>query len=248
MLDRIRIVLVNTSHPGNIGAAARAMKNMGLSRLYLVQPKDYPCDEAYSRAASAIDVLHHATVVDSLAEALHGCVWMAGASARTRTVPWPMYEPRESAAVCMQNTAQGEVAVVFGRERSGLSNDELELCNALVHIPTNPEYSSLNVAAAVQVLCYELWLASPEYTGIEVSIGNTHPDDAPASADLLDGMYAHMDRMLEHIGFYGASNPDVIMRRMKGLLNRTQPTLREVAILRGIFSAAQGKKRRSNSD
>ena len=245
MLDKIRIVLVNTSHPGNIGAAARAMKNMGLSQLVLVDPKEFPSYEAYSRAASADDILGDARVVATLDEALAGCVWAAGTSARMRTVQWPLLEPRACASRAVEACTDGDAAIVFGRERTGLSNEELEKCNALVNIPSNPDYSSLNVAAAVQVLCYELRLAARDiadelHTTAEVS--RKHKDDVPASIDQLDGMYQHMHQALQDIQFFGTSNPDVIMRRLKGLFNRAQTTRREVAILRGIFSAAQGRK------
>jgi len=159
LLKNIRIVLVNTSHPGNIGAAARAMKNMGLSRLYLVQPKDFPSLEAISRSAGALDVLDEAVVVDDLSQAISDCVWVAGTSARLRTIEWPILEPRECVQVSLENIDQGDIAIVFGRENSGLTNDELAKCNVLLHIPTNPDYSSLNIAAAVQVVCYEFRLA-----------------------------------------------------------------------------------------
>ena len=242
MLDNIRIVLVNTSHPGNIGAAARAMKNMGLSRLYLVSPKQHPTFDAYSRAAGADDVLGSAVVTDTLADALNGCVWVAGTSARERAVQWSIYGPRACADVCIEQSVQGDTAIVFGRERTGLTNEELELCNGLVHIPTNPDYSSLNVAAAVQVLCYEVrvaWLSKAEP---ETGASKTAREDMPATTDQLDGMYQHMHQMMEDINFFGKTNPEVIMRRLKSLFNRAHTTKREVAILRGIFSAAQGKK------
>ena len=242
MLENTRIVLVNTSHPGNIGAAARAMKNMGLSRLYLVEPKQHPSYEAYSRAAGADDVLGDAVVTTSLAQALNGCVWVAGTSARDRTVQWPIYDPRECAGVCIDNSAQGDVAIVFGRERTGLSNEELEMCNALVHIPTNPAYNSLNVAAAVQVLCYEIRMSLLSNSDVDSSRAKTQKQDIPATTDQLEGMYQHMYQMMDDIKFFGSSNPEVIMRRLKSLFNRAQTTKREVAILRGIFSAAQGKK------
>jgi tRNA (cytidine32/uridine32-2'-O)-methyltransferase len=242
MLENIRIVLVNTSHPGNIGAAARAMKNMGLSRLYLVDPKEHPTYEAFSRAAGADDVLGDAVVTDSLADALKGCVWVAGTSARERTVQWSLYNPRDCADLCLEQSGQGDVAIVFGRERTGLTNEELEMCNGLVHIPTNPEYNSLNVAAAVQVLCYEVrtaFLSNLDSGGVKTK---TQKEDMPATTDQLEGMYQHMYQMMEDISFFGKTNPEVIMRRLKSLFNRAQTTKREVAILRGIFSAAQGKK------
>ncbi len=242
MLDRMRIVLVNTSHPGNIGATARAMKNMGLGRLVLVEPRQHPSFEAYSRAAGADDVLAAAVVVPDLAAALEGCAWVAGSSARLRSVKWPVHPPRESARHAADNSLDGDVAIVFGRERTGLTNEELELCNALVHIPTNPEYSSLNVAAAVQVLCYELRLAAMAELTTNTSTSRKHKDDVPANSELMQAMYEHLYQMLDDVRFFGTSNPDIIMRRLKGLFNRAQTTRREVAILRGIFSAAQGKK------
>ncbi len=242
MLENIRIVLVNTSHPGNIGAAARAMKNMGLSRLYLVDPKEHPSFDAYSRAAGADDVLASAVVTESLADALNGCVWVAGTSARERTVQWPLYDPRECAASSLDQSIKGDTAIVFGRERTGLTNEELEMCNALVHIPTNPEYSSLNVAAAVQVLCYEIRMAYLSKVPADVDNNRTPKEDMPATTDQLEGMYRHMYQMMQDINFFGKTNPEVIMRRLKRLYNRAHITKREVAILRGIFSASQGKK------
>lgn len=240
MLDNIRIVLVNTSHPGNIGAAARAMKNMGLTKLVLVDPKEHPGYEAYSRAAGADDVLGDAIVVSTLSEALNGCCWVMGTSARERTVEWPMMEPRECAKKSVKESESGEVALVFGRERSGLTNEELELCHALVRIPTNPEYSSLNLAAAVQVLCYELRVASlAEVVKQPVEKSDS---DSPATVDQVEGMYNHLSQMLEDIGFFGTNNPEIVMRRLKGLFSRTHITKREVNILRGIFSASQGRK------
>jgi len=245
MLENTRIVLVNTSHPGNIGAAARAMKNMGLSRLYLVDPKERPTFESYSRAAGADDVLGNAVITDSLADALKGCVWVAGTSARVRMVRWPTYGPRECSAICRDKSEQGDIAIVFGRERTGLTNEELEMCNALVHIPTNAEYSSLNVAAAVQVLCYEVRMALLSHPDVAAEKTRTAKEDMPATTDQLEGMYQHMYQMMDDIGFFGKTNPEVIMRRLKSLFNRAQATKREVAILRGIFSAAQGKSQRA---
>ena len=241
-LDRIRIVLVNTSHPGNIGAAARAMKTMGLRRLVLVDPATALGDEGYRRSAGAEDVLGAAVVVNTLAEGLTGCSWVAGTSARMRSVQWPVHLPHECAQLASENTAQGDVAIVFGRERVGLTNEELERCNALVHIPTDPDYSSLNLAAAVQVVCYELRLAQLENAMPAASASKKHRDDVAADADLLQGMYQHLYDMLEDVKFFGTHNPEIVMRRLKGLFNRAQTTKHEVAVLRGIFSAAQGKK------
>ena len=155
-LDAMRIVLVNTTHPGNIGAAARAMKNMGLSRLYLVAPKTYPAERALWRAANAADVLRRAIVVDTLEQAVADCGLVIGASARERRIPWPLLTPRECGDRCYGEAATHLVALVFGREDRGLTNDELHQCHYHVHIPANPDYSSLNLAAAVQVITYEL--------------------------------------------------------------------------------------------
>lgn len=257
MLENIRIVLVNTSHPGNIGATARAMKNMGLSSLCLVNPKDHPSYEAYSRAVGADDVLANARVVSTLPEAIDGCVWVAGTSARERTIQWPVQDPRECSRQCIEEAKDGEVAIVFGRERTGLTNEELERCNVLVHIPTDPDYSSLNVASAVQVVSYELRMAMIGMAGLDmidtgkIDAGKTGSGsdksgvtetDRPASADQLESMYQHFFQAMGDIGFLGTSNPEIIMRRLKGLFGRARVTQREMNILRGILSAAQGGK------
>ena len=253
MLDAIRIVLVNTSHPGNIGAAARAMKNMGLSQLYLVDPVEYPCIDATARAAGAEDVLDNAVVVDSLQEAIAGCVSVAGTSARLRTVKWQIHDPRQCADHMMDTLEQAEegasVAIVFGRERNGLSNEELERCTSLVHIPTNPDYSSLNVAAAVQVLSYECRmcaLARDIVDQPQLKTRKKHKEDVPASAEMLEAMYDHLLDTLNRINFFYNSSPEIVMRRLKSLFNRAGTTKREVALLRGIFAAASGEKVRDD--
>jgi tRNA (cytidine32/uridine32-2'-O)-methyltransferase len=241
LLKNIRIVLVNTSHPGNIGAAARAMKNMGLSRLYLVAPKDYPSLEALRRSAGAIDVLDEAVVVENLSQAISDCVWVAGTSARLRTIEWPILEPRECVQASLENIEQGDIAIVFGRENSGLSNDEMAKCNVLLHIPTNLEYSSLNLAAAVQVVCYEFRLALSNEK-ITQKKGKKYHKDVLANTDQLEGMYQHLHEALDALDFFGTNNPDVMMRRLKGFFKRANTTQREVGIFRGICSAIVGKK------
>ncbi|GMR01392.1 MAG: tRNA (cytosine(32)/uridine(32)-2'-O)-methyltransferase TrmJ [Gammaproteobacteria bacterium] len=241
LLKNIRIVLVNTSHPGNIGAAARAMKNMGLARLYLVEPKDYPSLEAISRSVGAVDILDKAVVVEDLNEAISGCVWVAGTSARLRTIEWPILEPRECVEKSFETIQQGDIAIVFGRENSGLSNDEMAKCNALLHIPTDPDYSSLNLAAAVQVVCYEYRLALMKNKVVKKK-GNKHRYDALAHSDQMAGMYDHLQEALNYLGFFGSNNSDVVMHRLKGLFNRANVTQRELSIVRGICSAIQDRK------
>jgi len=247
MLSNIRIVLVNTFHPGNIGAAARAMKNMGLTRLYLVSPLDFPSFEASQRASSASDVLQNAVVVESLREALEGCVVVAGTSARQRSVKWPELESRACGELLAAKSEQHEVALVFGRERTGLLNEELEQCQYLVNIPTHEAYSSLNVAQAVQVLSYEIFMAqrTPGSANSGVAADEAEPRDAQdldATADQLEGMYDHMFETMQQLAFFGVRNPEYVMRRMRCLYSRARPSLREVQIIRGMFSAAQGKK------
>ena len=234
MLDKVRIVLVDTSHPGNIGASARAMKNMGLSQLYLVQPQRFPHAEATARASGADDLLAAAQVCDSLPEALTGCALVVGASARLRHLKLPLRDPRESARECLREASHTEVAVVFGREHSGLSNEELALCHHLMHIPCDPAFSSLNVAAAVQVMCYELRMAAGEALPV-----SDETEEPPATADEMARFYAHLRETLVAIGFLDPANPRVMMRRLRRLFNRARPDRVEMNILRGILSTAQ---------
>ena len=257
MLQNIRVVLVNTSHPGNIGGAARAMKNMGLSRLVLVQPRDFPSVEAVARAAGAVDILDGARIVSSLEEALGGCGLVLGTSARDRHIPWPLLDPRECAAACLEQIEQaGEVALVFGREDSGLSNDELQRCHFHVHIPSDPEFSSLNLATAVQVLTYEVrmaWLAA-QGQPTKMAKLETHAEQSslPVTADELERFYAHMESTLVQIGFHDPENPRHLMPRLRRLYGRSNISKLEMNILRGILTetqkAARGEvyKRRDN--
>ncbi len=257
MLQNIRVVLVNTSHPGNIGGAARAMKNMGLSRLVLVQPRDFPSAEAVARAAGAVDILDGARIVSSLEEALDGCGLVLGTSARDRHIPWPLLDPRECAAACLEQIEQaGEVALVFGREDSGLSNDELQRCHFHVHIPSDPGFSSLNLATAVQVLTYEVrmaWLAA-QGQPTKMAKLETHAEQSslPVTADELERFYAHMESTLVQIGFHDPENPRHLMPRLRRLYGRSNISKLEMNILRGILTetqkAARGEvyKRRDN--
>jgi len=239
---RIRIVLVGTQHPGNIGSAARAMKTMGLGRLALVAPERYPHREADALAAGAVDVLAAATVHPSLAEAVADCRLVLGCTARSRRVALPEQGPREAAAAAVAEAAGGaEVALVFGRERTGLENDELQLCHGAVHIPANPEYSSLNLAAAVQVLAWELrmaWLAAAGSVAGEAD-GPLHERDQPASHAQLEGFFAQLAETLDAIDFHKGRAPASAMRKLRRLFLRARPDVREVRLLRGVLADAQ---------
>jgi len=236
-LARIRVVLVATSHPGNIGASARAMKTMGLRRLVLVTPRNFPHAEATALAAGADDVLDAARVVDTLDEALAGCRLVLGCTARSRGVALTEHAPRE-AALRLLDPGAGEAALVFGNERVGLSNDELHRCHAAVHIPSDPDYGSLNLAAAVQVLAYELRLAA--LAGVErVVVAEAEPGERPATADELEGLFGHLERALAEIDFFKGRSPATIMRRLRRLYFRASLSEREVMILRGILADAQ---------
>ena len=238
MEQGLRIVMVHTSHPGNIGAAARAMKNMCLSELFLVQPYDFPSAAASARAAGADDVLHSAKVVATLADAVAECRIVIGASARLRSVQWPQLTPREAAALARTESLHAPVALVFGRESSGLSNQELDLCTHLVHIPSNPAFSSLNVAMAVQVISYELMLCREAVGPATDSVTG----EGPASNAEMEGLFAHLEQALDEIGFIDARRSEKLMRRLRRLFHRATPDRDEVNILRGILSAAQGRK------
>jgi tRNA (cytidine32/uridine32-2'-O)-methyltransferase len=247
-LSKIRVVLVNTSHAGNIGSVARAMKTMGISQLYLVDPVENPVGEARARASGAVDVLESAVIVDTLEEAVADCIMVVGASARLRSIPWPVVDPRQCAGqvVEMMHDKGEQVALVMGREKSGLSNAELEHCNLLVNIPANPDYSSLNLAAATQVLAYEVRMAALANEGKQ---GVKTGQDSPlASASELEGMYEHFQAALTDIGFLDPQAPKQLMRRIRRLFNRIGLERNEVNILRGIMTAAQGKKRIRSDD
>lgn len=233
----VRVVLVNTSHPGNIGAAARAMKNMGLERLYLVEPREFPAPRAQWRAAGAVDVLERAQVVGSLAEAIADCALVIGTSARERRIPWPLLDPRECGQRAWQESVHHQVALVFGREDRGLTNDELAQCGFHVHIPANPEYSSLNLAAAVQVLAYELRMAALADAGGE---GATQSWDVPhARAEDIELYFEHLERVLVEIGFHDPANPRQTMARLRRLVARIRPDQMELSMLRGVLTAMQ---------
>lgn len=235
--EQIRIVLVNTSHPGNIGGVARAMKNMGLSRLYLVEPRNYPAEKAVWRAAGALDVLDKAVVVDSLDEAIADCSLVIGTSARDRRIPWPMLDPRQCGEQTWREAGEHQVALLFGREDRGLTNDELHKCHYHVHIPANADYSSLNLAAAVQVIAYEVRMA---YLAAERSDDNPPGwDQPPAKTEALEHYYAHLQETLEELGFLQPGNPRQTMTRLRRLYNRVRPDDMELSILRGVLTATR---------
>lgn len=239
VLQNIRVVLVNTSHPGNIGGAARAMKNMGLAQLVLVDPVAFPSPDASARASGADDVLAGARVVATLEEALAGCSLVLGTSARDRSLPWPMLEPRECGEKAVQAAAgDQQVALVFGREHAGLTNDELRRCHFHVHIPSDPAFSSLNLAAAVQVLAYEVrcaWLAGQQKPAAER--GGAAP--ALATMDEMEGFYRHLEATLVQVGFLDAANPRHLMARLRRLFGRSTVDHTEMSILRGILTETQ---------
>lgn len=234
MLDRIRIVLVNTSHPGNIGSAARAMKTMGLGELYLVSPERFPHPKANEMASSATDVLDNAVIVDTLEEAIADCTLVVGTSARSRNIPWPLLMPREMASKVKQEPASGKTAIIFGREQSGLTNDELQHCHIHIQIPANPDYSSLNLASAVQVVAYELRLASLDQT--------SYPDEWDyrlATAEEMERFFNHLQEVLIAIDFLKMNAPRKLMTRLRRLFFRTRPDVMEMNILRGMLTAVQ---------
>ena len=232
----IRIVLVNTSHPGNIGGAARAMKNMGLFELYLVQPKEYPAPRAVWRAAGARDVLDNVKVVESVDQAIEGCGLVIGTSARERRIPWPMINPRQCGQRIWKESVTHDVALLFGREDRGLTNSELQKCNYHVNIPSNPDYSSLNLATAVQVLAYEIRMASlSDDKGVLKNIDDW--DQPLATSDEVELFHKHLEKTMEEVKFYDPENPKQLLTRMRRLFNRSRMDQMEVSILRGLLSS-----------
>lgn len=237
MFEHIRIVLVATSHPGNIGASARAMKNMGLNHLYLVSPLEFPHQEATSRASGADDILDNAVVVETLADAINPCQLVFGTSARSRKLPWPLISPRECAEKT-QIEKDKSIAIVFGRERTGLTNEELAMCHYHVHIPTVESFSSLNLAAAVQVLVYELRVAG--LAGIEQT-ETTEFIDELATSEQINGLVDHFRQTMSDVEFLDPNHPKLLMQRIQRLFMRTPLENTEVNILRGFLSAIQKK-------
>jgi tRNA (cytidine32/uridine32-2'-O)-methyltransferase len=238
-LQKVRLVLVETSHPGNIGAAARAMKTMGVERLFLVRPKCFPHAEATVRACGADNVLANAELCKSLLEALQGCALVMATSARRRSISWPQITPRQCAKEILMTSRHSEVAVVFGREQSGLRNRELDLCHKLVYIPCNPQFSSLNLAAAVQILCYELYAVAANE-----GIITPTSEGSDAAVEMVEQFYDHLEQTLIDLDFLDPSNPKHLMRRLRRLFNRVRLSHNEVSILRGILTAMHKKMQR----
>lgn len=236
MLSHFKVVLVETSHPGNIGAVARAMKNMQMDQLRLVSPKSFPHADATARASGADDVLRSATVFGSLQDAIADCQVVLGSSARDRTISWPSLTARQTAEKWVGALPKQNIALVFGRENSGLKNHELDLCHYLLRIPCNTEYSSLNLAAAVQVVCYELFVASGQEM---VSTVGDMGEEPLATAEQMEAFYVHLHQTMADIGFLHPERSKSIMRRLRRIFNRTQLDTKELDILRGILRFSQ---------
>jgi len=249
--NSVRIVLVETTHAGNIGAAARAMKTMGLADLALVRPREYQTHECYARASGADDIIDNASVYSDLQSALQDSSWVIGTSARLRSLRWPQYDAREAATKIGEHSRAGKVSIVFGRESSGLSNDELSRCSALLTIPASNEFSSLNLGAAVQVVSYEVMMAAMQPDkGVEHLRQETTELDsenvggaieAVAEQRELEYFYQHQADVMSLVDFYDRGNPRLLDGRLRRLFNRCGMLRTEVQLLRGFFSAIEKK-------
>jgi tRNA (cytidine32/uridine32-2'-O)-methyltransferase len=242
LLDKVKIILVNTSDCRNIGSAARAMKTMGLSELVLVDPIEMPNGQAQALAAGATDVLAGAKVVSSLSEAIEGCGLVVGTSARSRTLPWPMLEPRGCGEKLIAEASEYPVALVFGRESSGLTNEELQLCHFHVQIPANPEYSSLNLAMAVQTLSYEVrtsYLLSLEKGYKANAKAKSEDDELYPVVEETERFYQHFESTLLKTGFIIPNHPGLIMTKLRRLFNRARPDMKEIKMMRGILASVE---------
>tara|TARA_B100000586_G_scaffold102405_1_gene73287 strand:+ start:976 stop:1713 length:738 start_codon:yes stop_codon:yes gene_type:complete len=242
IFDKVSIVLVSTTHPGNIGAAARAMKTMSLKNLRLVNPLNFPSAEASVRAAGADDVLAECKQFSNLEEAIKDCDLVIGTSARIRGIPWPMIHPRECAKK-ISKKAYSSIAIVFGRESSGLSNEELQLCNMVLKIPTNSEYNSLNLAAAVQIICYEMYLVVSDINTIEYEKNNL----VFISQEKMEQFYKNLEDCFIRVGFYDTNKPKKLMHRIRRLFNRAQLYESEWKILHGFISKIQEKTKNNHN-
>ena len=237
LLNSVKVVLVGTTHPGNIGATARAMKNMGIFDLALVEPKEFPSDVATFRSKAAKDILEKASVHTSLEEAISECELVVGTSARGRTVPWPVLDPREAAEEMHKSSLNGKVAIVFGREDRGLTNEELGLCNFHVHIPSDPEYSSLNLSQAVQILAYEIRLSYLQ----DRHVNKEYWDVELANNEQTERLINHMDELMQEVDVYDVENPRKLLVRVRRFFKRSKIDVMEANIFRGLFATIQKK-------
>lgn len=241
----IRIVLVETSHPGNIGAVARALKNMALEELVLVRPRQFPHPEASARASGAEDLLQRARVVTDLSQALEGCGLVLATTGRERDQYFRVIDARSAARRAIRQAEQAPVAILFGAERTGLTNEDLRYAHALLAIPANPAYPSLNIAMAVQIVAYELMCARLESAG-EAPRSITTPAVPLATPEEMDRLYSHLAEVLQEIDFRDRTQSGThLMRRIRRLIQRAEPDLNEVHILRGILTAVQQRRRRA---
>ncbi|TBR42169.1 tRNA (cytosine(32)/uridine(32)-2'-O)-methyltransferase TrmJ [Marinomonas agarivorans] len=244
MLNNIRIVLINTFHPGNVGAIARAMKNMGLTNLYLVEPNDYPSSEATSRAAGAIDVLEQATIVNNFADAIEDCNLIIGTSARHRTFQLPIMNARECAQTVVKECQSHPIAIVFGRETTGLLNEEIAECNRQVYIDANDDYPVLNISQAVQIIAYEIWMEQKQIQKNEQAQkldSNLEVAEYPRKAE-MDLFYQHLEETLYDIDFIIKNHQGKVLEKLQRFFNKARPEKSELGMLRGILAAAQKQK------
>lgn len=236
MLERVKVVLVGTTHSGNIGSAARAMKVMGLSQMVLVDPQCQVDAQAIALAAGASEIALNAQIYPTLEAAVADCGLVVGTSARSRTLEWPMLEPRECGEKLISEANQHSVAMVFGRERTGLTNEELQLCHYHVCVPANPEYSSLNLAMAVQLLSYEVRMA---YLALQQSSqSSTLQEEYPRHQE-LERFYAHLEQVIMQTEFISAQQPGQVMNKLRRMFTRARPEAQEINILRGILTSVQ---------
>ena len=231
--SNIQVVLVNPSHPGNIGAVARAMKNMGLRQLVLVDPRKFPDPEAEWRSASALDIVQAARVVETLTEAIADSQFVVGTSARERRIPWPVQDARHAASRVVQRSSTDKVSILFGREDSGLNNDELRRCNLHCHIPTHPDYESLNLSMAVQIVCYEIRMAELEDKLPQEE--DAHWENEFATSQDMEYFFEHLEETLVDLKFLNPAAPRQLMTRLRRLYSRVRLDEMEVQILRGIL-------------
>jgi tRNA (cytidine32/uridine32-2'-O)-methyltransferase len=236
-LSNIRIVLVEPSHPGNIGASARAMKTMGLQNLFLVRPDDFPSKEADDRAVSAVDILNRAVVTENLQGAVSGCKLVVGGSGRARELPLPSLDARQGGVRIAREAAAGDlVAVLFGSEQHGLSNQSLDACSYQLRIPTNPDLTSLNLASAVQLVSYEIFMASLETESPVESDHSSYP-----SHEELEFFYQHLERTLEERDYYGSINPERVHVKLRRLIARARPKDNELRMLHSLVRLMQAE-------